>query len=454
MQKETLPNIERAITFFALAGLSRLLTRLREKYIDVGQVGGQIVLEDSTPSERREIASFLGKPPYRDTTIKVRLIDIDKALQRSGFACTLPDLLSAFFPDQPLVTRPEQRTAHAAHQAEFRTALFSIAATLPKEGRGRLWLEQGQHGQEWLFSRYKNAAGEEQERQLILIRYIAHLLDQLPGLDAPERLAIFSQRTSGDPHTLDADRAAGRLLLLALNDLAKDQDQDSLTSVTFPQDRVQELRLYNQAGLLIDTISSSVAVFNLVGACALDGMPDPLLRAAGQRVLLLPLRQIQAWQSVLPAKSDIYLLENPQVFEEVIARIQPGTPSPTLICTSGWPSVAALTLLDLLIAQSPDNRLYHSGDFDVKGLQIAAYLMTRYPERCIPWHFDPAAYLQALQSGGVSAKADELAMLQGIPDVFVPLVVVMQEKGMWAYQEGIVGLLVEEVNGASQKFLG
>jgi uncharacterized protein (TIGR02679 family) len=162
-------------------------------------------------------------------------------------------------------------------------------------------------------------------------------------------------------------------------------------------------------------------------------------------VLLLPLRQIQAWQSVLPSRTDLYLFENPQVFEEVIAHIQLDVPSPTLICTSGWPSVAALTLLDLLIAQSPDNRFHYSGDFDVKGLQIAAYLMARYPGRCVPWHFDSAAYLHALQAGGVSAKADELMMLQGLPDVFAPLVVVMQERRMWAYQEGIVDLLVVDV---------
>jgi hypothetical protein len=72
--------------------------------------------------------------------------------------------------------------------------------------------------------------------------------------------------------------------------------------------------------------------------------------------------------------------------------------------------------------------------------------MNRYPQRCIPWHFDPDAYLQALQSGGVAARADELAMLQGLPDVFAPLVAVIQERGMWGYQEGIVCLLVEDVN--------
>ncbi len=74
------PNVQKAVEFFQQAGLARLLAKLREKYVELGKVGGQVVLEDSTTGERREIASFLGKPPYRDITIKVRLVDVDKAL--------------------------------------------------------------------------------------------------------------------------------------------------------------------------------------------------------------------------------------------------------------------------------------------------------------------------------------------------------------------------------------
>src|SRR5205085_2491428 len=93
--------------------------------------------------------------------------------------------------------------------------LPAFSAELPEDSRGRCWLKQGPHGLEWLFSRHKNTPGAEQERQLQQVRYVAHLLDQLPKPEAPERLALFAQRTSGDPHMLDADRAAGRLFLLA-----------------------------------------------------------------------------------------------------------------------------------------------------------------------------------------------------------------------------------------------
>jgi uncharacterized protein (TIGR02679 family) len=446
--ENTLPytpqNVQRAVTFFMQANLSRLLAKLREKYIEIGRVGGQVLLENTSAGERREIASFLSKPPYEDSNVKIKLVDVEKALQHS-FNCTLAELLIACFPDQPLVTRQAMREAHALHQADFRTTLFSISPTLPAGSQGRYWLQHGQHGQEWIFTRYKNSPVHEQERQLKLVHYIANVLDQLPQQGTPERLALFAQRTSGDPHALDPDRVAGRLLLLALSDLANGREEASSSQTNSPQDRAQELRLYHNSGLLVDMISSSVAVFNLAEAVNIDGTPDPLVQAAGKRVLLLPMRQLLEWKGVVPASATIYAFENPQVFEEVVAALGSVVALPTLVCTSGWPSVAALTLLQQILDESPDSSVYYSGDFDLKGLQIAAYLGAHYPGRCHPWHFDPASYEVALKADGVEARASELSMLNALPEVFTSLVTRMQEKQKWAFQEGVVDLLVEDI---------
>jgi uncharacterized protein (TIGR02679 family) len=434
-------NVQKAVTFCTQAGLTRLLSLMRQKYIEVGQVGGQVVLNDSTALERREIASLLGKPPYPpEKPLRVRLVDFEKALLHS-FGCGLPALLTAAFPDQPLITRRTVREASAEHQARFRVALTAIASSLLEQARGRCWLQQGAHGGEWLFARYKNAPVEEQEQQLSLVSYIATILDQLPPSNQPERLALFAQRTSGDPHTLDANRATGRLFLLALNDLA---DMAAGTT-SMPQSRADELRLYTEASLLVDTISSNVAVFNLVVAFDTTGKPDPLLQVAGKRVLLLPLRLLLTWERVLADSPVVYIFENPQVFEAVIATLDLDAPLPTLICTSGWPSVAAMTLLDQLIVGTAEIQFRYSGDFDLKGLQIAAHLMGRYPGRCSPWHFTPEAYAVALQSGGIPARPNDLNALNSLPAIFAPLVASMQEQQKWAYQEGITQVLAKDI---------
>ncbi|MGZ6355625.1 MAG: TIGR02679 family protein [Ktedonobacteraceae bacterium] len=449
---ESLPrnpqNVQKAVTFFTQANLHRLLAKLREKYIEIGRVGGQVLLENTTPGERREIASFLARPPYADSNLKIKLSDIEKALQHS-FNCGVPELLAAFFPGQPLVTHQAKREAHAIHQADFSARLLSIASKLPEESQGKHWLQYGQHGQEWIYSRFKNSHADEQDRQLKLVRYIANVLNQLPEPDAPERLALFAQRTCGDPHALDSNMPAGRLLLLALNDLAQGLEENSSQPTKTPQDREQELRLYKDAGLLVDTVSSSVAIFNLASAIYHNDASDPLVQAAGKRVLLLPMRQLLEWKCLTPASTRIYMFENPQVFEEVISALESASSLPTLVCTSGWPSAATLRLLDQLLEESPDNCLYYSGDFDLKGLQIATYLAARYPGRCHPWHFDATSYEVALKADGIEAPSGELKMLSALPEVFKPLVTRMQEKQKWAFQEGIVELLVNDLRASS-----
>ena len=85
----------------------------------------------------------------------------------------------------------------------------------------------------------------------------------------------------------------------------------------------------------------------------------------------------------------------------------------------------------------------------MKGLQIATYLATRYPGRCHPWHFDEYSYEVALKADGIEVRASELRMLNALPEVFKPLVKRMQEKQKWAFQEGIVELLMNDLRDSS-----
>ncbi|GCF09564.1 TIGR02679 family protein [Dictyobacter arantiisoli] len=437
---------ERAATFFQQAALARLLELLRQKYVEQGQVGGQVVLTASTQVERRELASFLARPPSYTDNIKVRLRDIDTALQNSGFSCTLPEMLVAAFPAQELITRPQQRAARADQQAQFYQQLLAIQHALSDTTRGASWLQQGSHGLPWLFARYKNSPSDEQQQQLKLIKSITEAINQLPTPDQPMRLAIFAQSISGNPHYLDAPQPAGRLFLLALSDLYGQNMTAGL------QGREQELQLYQEANLLVDTISSSVAVFNLASATYPAGTTDQLISAAGARTLLLPLSQLTQWQTCRAAQPTIFVLENPQVFEELVASLlaeqasrQNSTHWPTIICTAGWPSFAAIKLIKMLVTNTDSAHIYYNGDFDLKGLQIASYLLELHPQRSQLWQMDIQAYTSALQAGGIQASASDLQKLGHFSGTFAPLSAHIQATGTWAYQEGITTLLINDI---------
>ncbi|HEU5198658.1 MAG TPA: TIGR02679 family protein [Ktedonobacterales bacterium] len=469
---EPTTNLERAVAFFEAPVWSRLLTGLYDKYMRQGDARGQVTLRACTPEEQREIARFLRKrlPPQSDVTI--RLADFQTALSESGFACDLRALLAAYFPERPQITRPEQQEQRAAAQQRFSDALASLADELPDDSAGKCWLLSGAHGREAIFRRYKNEPLEAKEQLLRYLRVIVDALNHLPVPPAFERLSRFAQRISGDPHFFDAQRATGRLFLRALMDLSwlehpsmpADSEIESEVLLSNERDRpMQELThwrllLYYDAGLLLDTISSTVAVFHLSYAEDEAGQTDRLVESAGERILVLPLRQLLAWKKLAPASQHIYLFENPQVFEMVVDTLSSALvtgsgkerkPLPTLICTAGWPSVAALRLLSLLTESSPEVVLHYSGDFDLQGLRIAAHLLARYPHHCRLWCFDPSAYLAALHHQSASLDEDERVGLQTLPAEFAELADAMRENGRKAYQEGILPLLLQSIQNSS-----
>jgi uncharacterized protein (TIGR02679 family) len=456
-QQDYKKNTQQAVQFFQHPDRIRLLEALYQKYITLGRIGGQVTLKDCRSEERREIASFLNKalPPQSDIT--VRLSDFQQALATSKFACDLPDLLAALFPDRPQLTNPQRREQRSQAHTQFFNELTTITQQAG-HGRGQRWLLEGPHGQEALFRRYKNAPRQEQDQLLSILQIVVRALDQLPQPPKYERLGPFANQISGDPHFLDFNTLSGRLFYSALRDLAlldqripiepEDEEQDIQEANT----NTQRLLLYYDAGLLLDTISSTIAVYNLTGASDTTGQPDPLMSHAQQRILVLPLHQLLKWKTLTAASQDIYLFENPQVFEAVVDELQKSTsPHPTLLCTSGWPSIAAIRLLDILLETEPTLRYHYSGDFDVQGLRIAAYLQRRYPRNLLLWHFTPDAYLSALHERSGTLSQEEIENLRSLPDAFAPLVAAMAERGLRAYQESLLGLLVEDVIHSPQQ---
>jgi uncharacterized protein (TIGR02679 family) len=462
MPEETTTVLQRAVTFFQQPVWTRLFDAIYQKYMAQGSVQGRVVLRDCTSEELREIARFLHKPVSDRPDLVIQLVDIQKVLNRSSLACPLPDLLQALYPDRSHTTRAIQRQRQVQAQQTFGELLTTLANDLPSDARGRQWLFTGQHGKEALFRRYKNESSEVQNQLLHSLCLVIDALQQLPMPPQRERLALFAQRISGDPHCFDANTLSGRLLQQALTDLSQgNQIAASAKNLTepgdtspfpLPEQEQQRFFLYAEAGILVDTISSTVAVFHPIGAETTNGHADPLIEQAGEHILILPLRQVLTWHKLHPASEHVYLFENPPVFEEVVDTLtakkqqlrEPRRILPTLICTSGWPSVAAIQLLNAIANACPNVTFHYSGDFDLQGLRIAAHLLVRYPQNCQLWHFDSRSYSAALHPRATTLESGERAGLQRLSPAFAPLVAAMEKQGKKAYQEGIVPLLIKD----------
>lgn len=162
----------------------------------------------------------------------------------------------------------------------------------------------------------------------------------------------------------------------------------------------------------------------------------------------LPLRTVS---HLVPLRvtppSRIYVMENPSIFEVLLDACEhAGCPLPyPILCTSGQPSLAALRLLD--VPASLGAQLYYSGDFDVKGVQIAAGLKERYRERLRMWRMDSRSYLSGLHPNGPRFTEWEVVQLEKMQVSWDEhLTTRMVEQGRKVFQEHFVkGLLRDYV---------
>ena len=162
----------------------------------------------------------------------------------------------------------------------------------------------------------------------------------LPAEGIP--LAVLSAKVLGDAHGLDRNRSVAALVLDALAAAGGDVRASDAEDVR---------RLWERAGVVPDPLSSTVLVLGLRPPG--DHPTDRWLRAmaeAGEPVVLT-LSQLRR-QTIEPLAPDAvaHVVENPSLLAEAVGRRWAGPP---LVCSSGRPTMAVVTLLRQLGRGAP-----------------------------------------------------------------------------------------------------
>ena len=151
--------------------------------------------------------------------------------------------------------------------------------------------------------------------------------------------------------------------------------------------------LWESVGVVPDPLSSTVLVLGLSGE---EGTPiGASLRAhaaAGEPVVLT-FASLRRWpQPPLPPDASAYVVENPSLIAAAAAL---GWTAPPLICSSGRPTMAVVTLIRQLAADGAMVRQH--ADFDPAGLGITQWLTER--AGTTPWRMTCGDYERAVDRG-------------------------------------------------------
>ncbi|MGN0398977.1 MAG: TIGR02679 family protein [Blautia sp.] len=400
----------------------KLFEKFYEKYKSLGRLGGKVVLTGLREQDRQHLGGFLQKNFSGQKSVTVSFESMEKALKKSRFSELSWEEILEDYLGEALISRKEREKLEETKRRQFFQDVLDRVEASP----GKRWLEQTlqERGEGFVFlmQQYGEQPGKLRELLLTFIKSI----DALP--ESPELLAVFSARTTGNPHFFDEGMPGERLLIAFLN--SRSCGKEMVFSGMSAAERKN--RILYEAGILKDNLSNDTLVYG-IHARKKDGTLHRGIEGFFEekepvKLTLLTLGNLsKIWGQ---DGASVYVVENPAVFSELMQKY----PDRTLVCGNGQPRLATFVLLDRLA----ENRiLYYAGDFDPEGLLIAQRLKERYKDRLVLWNYETDFYEKYISS----VRLEE-ARLKKLEKVVIPELLDIKRsmliKKCAAYQETMI----------------
>ncbi|MBL4950750.1 TIGR02679 family protein [Neobacillus sp. YIM B02564] len=411
-------------------GFLRLFTLFKEKYRSLGRVGGSVSIVDFSYDEVESIAGFLGQP-VEDVIDKgkVSLLSFEKELAQTGFAdYSLIELLEAVLGESILTKSEESRLEEDKEKSFFQ----ELKTAYPEGSWWWDWIESKPADSRWIWSLYKQDAAELRKSLSIVFQ----AFQALPCKDHKfERLPVFAQRTTGNPHFFDNNQVPGKLLVHCLH---VNQQLKELRETGMPKTTEELNELLSIYGLMRDDLWSFVTFRGLLaeGESGLHPVWQASVRTGS--VLNVPFKELLKINKIWPANGNkVWVLENSSVCSTIVDEV----PDAPVICTHGQFRTASWIVLDLLVESGC--QLYYSGDLDPEGISMAQRLKDRYPHHVTYWRMDAESYMKTISDEDITSRIAKLDTVTSPELSEVAAAIRLHQKA--GYQEGILAELINDI---------
>lgn len=428
-------QLQKAVQFFkSEQAYHKLFQLFRRKYESLGRIGGTVPVTTFSKEELAEIGQFFGQPGEQlERKGTISLIAFKEQMEYTRFSSiTLKQLLDAYFGEE-IISKKEQQQIR---EQSLRELLREQQERFPYLAFWIDYLWEQKREERWILQ----LAEQEATYFEYLLEKLNRAFSSLPK--KVERLPIFAQRITGDPHAFDLQQDLGKMFIHLLSVHRARLEGESMIKIAESTEEINDLL---QSFLIYrDDLLNFVTCANLV-AETVNGV-HPVWEAAAktQTVQIVPLREIVSFVSVYPVKGKtVWMVEN----SGVCATLLDYEPSAPMICTNGQFTLATLMLLDLLAEN--DYELYYASDFDPEGLGMAQRLLHRYPNSIRLWRMDKIGYQQSKPAKELSQE--RLEKLKGITDERLAEVVAeMMRIGKAGYQEALVESMREDIENETR----
>jgi uncharacterized protein (TIGR02679 family) len=421
---------DKVLVFREDPGFIKLFTLFKEKYRSLGRIAGTVNIQSFSYEEVESIAGFLGQSV--NTLLekrRVSLLTFEQELAKTAFAdYTFVPLLEKVL-GETILTKNQESDLHENREKQF---FEELRLTYPGGNWWWDWIESKPPDARWVWSLYK----QDSQGLMDKLSAVFEAFQDLPcKKNKYERLPLFAQRTTGNPHFFDNNQLTGKLLLYCMH---VDQQGRGQRAAGMPKTTEELNDLFSTYGLMRDDLWSFVTVRGFLAAG--EEGPNPVWKAAVETdtVLNVPLKELLKLKKIWPVKGKkVWIVENSSVCSTIFDEV----PYAPLICTHGQFRVASWILLDLLVESGC--HLAYSGDLDPEGIMIAQRLKDRYKHQVTFWRMDLVSYETIISEEDITSRLSKMDSITSLE--LDELVNALKNRKRAGYQEGLIKDLVNDI---------
>lgn len=378
----------------------RLLNGIKSKYINFGEIKGNVVIKNPDKAESQALSGLMKRDYSKNKSISINLAILQKRIDESKFyGAELKDIIFEYFKED-ITTKKENKKSYENQLLEY----FEEIVEQNKNTRIYNTLKEIIESKNPIYYKLKKYYNKNKDELKNALINASKGINKLPKNKT--RIPVYASNITGNPHGFDRNTLCGKIFITLMCYIEK---------IHYPQNSEELAEIYYNNNLLIDDVSNMVLCKNVLGLKKNNkeqyvehkGLQGFFQNHEPIYLNLFNLSNIELLEK--PSKyKEVMVMENPTVFMEVSEKCN--KKDFPLVCTYGQVKLSGLILLDMFVKQG--YKICYSGDLDPEGIQIADKLKQRYKNNLNFFGFDVSTYNQNLSN--VCLSENRIKKLNGI----------------------------------------
>lgn len=372
----------------------RLLKGIKNKYISLGEIKGNVIINNPDKLEKQALSGLMKKDYSKNKSISINLKTLEQRIKDSKFSgANIKDVIHEYF-EEEITTNKENKEYYEAEITKF----FEDILGQNTNTKIYKYIEEIIKTKNALYQSWKKHYNKNKEELKKGLLNACKGINNLPK--ERTRIPVFASNITGNPHGFDKNILCGKIFIMLLC---------YMQNVKVPQSSEELAEIYYSYNLLIDDVSNMVLCKNIEGFASGEEIIEDGQRctryeeheglngfAKYNEPIYLNLYNLSniGFLNEWHKYNEVVVMENPAVFMEVSERCR--KKDFPLVCTYGQVKLSGLILLDMLVEQK--YKIYYSGDIDPEGIQIADKLKNRYKKNLCFFGFDVNTYKKNLSN--------------------------------------------------------